>query len=117
MLSLRSGDNFWLLSPYYRNSSGGVYGFVLYSSGYLSNGYVSVTHGVRPSISLNPGTTAVSGTGTATDPWIVNPPTMQNATQASLAAAMPNNGDTTTLPDALKHWGTVHSAHKKPTNP
>ena len=70
---LRSGDDFWLLSPYYRLSSGSVYGFTLDSNGNLVSRNVSVTLGVRPSISLTSGTTATSGTGTAADPWIVNP--------------------------------------------
>lgn len=69
---LRSGAGFWLLSPDNRGSSGSVNEFYLDSTGILSYYYVSRSFGVRPSISLNPGTTAVSGTGTATDPWIVN---------------------------------------------
>ena len=64
---------FWLLSPGSRYSSGLVYGFTLFSSGYLEYSGVSNANGVRPSISLTSRTTAVSGTGTATDPWIVNP--------------------------------------------
>ena len=70
---LRSGDNFWLLSPYYRGSSGNVCEFYLGSSGSLNWGRVSDSTGVRPSISLTSGTMATSGTGTAADPWIVNP--------------------------------------------
>lgn len=70
---LRSGAYFWLLSPGGRYSSGGVFAFRVASSGDLNSIDVSDANGVRPSISLNPGTTAVSGTGTATDPWIVNP--------------------------------------------
>ena len=69
----RSGALFWLLSPTYRRSSGYVNEFYLGSDGSLHHNDVSSTDGVRPSISLNPGTTAVNGTGTATDPWIVNP--------------------------------------------
>ena len=70
---LRSGGYFWLLSPYYRLSSGSVLGFTLNSYGYLFNSFTSDADGVRPSISLNPGTSSVNGSGTATDPWIINP--------------------------------------------
>ena len=71
---LRSGSNFWLLSPNYRNASGSASGFALNSNGALFNsGSVYSARGVRPSISLKLGTTASSGTGTATDPWIVTP--------------------------------------------
>ncbi len=72
---LYSGTYFWLLSPYSRLSGGYANGFYLGPNGDLSGGYgiVVYTYGVRPSISLTSGTAAVSGTGTATDPWIVNP--------------------------------------------
>ena len=70
---LRSGGYFWLLSPYYRSSSGGVTAFYVRQSSNLSYFNISGTEGVRPTISLTSGTTAVSGTGTAADPWIVNP--------------------------------------------
>lgn len=70
---LRSGSNFWLLSPIYRSSSGDASGFRLSSSGGLSSSSVNSAYGVRPAISLTSGTVVASGTGTATDPWIVNP--------------------------------------------
>ena len=68
---LRSGSYFWLLSPNYRNSGGYAYGFGLGSNGYPGEGYVGGTNGVRPAISLTSGTTPASGSGTATDPWVV----------------------------------------------
>ncbi|MBR3172479.1 hypothetical protein IKF21_00985 [Candidatus Saccharibacteria bacterium] len=72
---LRSNRDFWLLSP---NRSNGLNGYVrggeLSMTGSLSDINVSSTQGVRPSISLTSGTTAVSGSGTATDPWVVNAP-------------------------------------------
>ena len=71
---LRSGSTFWLLSPHYRTSNGLAYEFYLYSDGILSYYYVGSSNGVRPAISLTSGTSAVDGTGTATNPWIVNPP-------------------------------------------
>ena len=68
---LRSGSYFWLLSPVYRGSSGHVYGFILYSGGDLDDYGVGSACGVRPAISLTSGTTPASGSGTATDPWVV----------------------------------------------
>ena len=69
---MRSGSHFWLLSPHYRYSSGYARGFYLFSDGYLNYDGVDYAFGVRPSISLNHETTVKSGTGTATDPWIIN---------------------------------------------
>lgn len=70
---LRSGSAFWLLSPYIRGMFGGAYGFSLRTNGAFNGDYVYNTYGVRPSISLKLGTTASSGSGTATDPWVVTP--------------------------------------------
>ena len=67
---LRSGSVFWLLSPDVRDSYGYAVGFSVVSGGKLSNGSVYNAYGVRPVISLAPGTT-VLGSGTATDPWEV----------------------------------------------
>ena len=67
---LRSGSNFWLLSPGTRHTDGNAVGFRVYSDGALYNGYVSNADGVRPVISLSSGT-RVLGSGTATDPWVV----------------------------------------------
>ena len=72
---LRSGSLFWLLSPNTRVSNGYAYGFLLYSYGDLDSLGVSNTYGVRPAISLLPGTKIASGSGTATSPWEVIPPT------------------------------------------
>ena len=47
---MRSGNNFWLLSPNNRNSSGNANEFNLNSNGNLNNN-VNNTNGVRPSIS------------------------------------------------------------------
>ena len=71
---LRSGSDFWLLSPYYRYSNGVAYGFYLNSGGTPSFAVVSYTRGVRPAISLASGTTISSGSGTATDPWVITAP-------------------------------------------
>lgn len=69
---LNSGSHFWLLSPNGRNSGGRAREFYLNSGGNLSNNYVNDSYGVRPAISLKPGTTVVDGEGTATDPWMIN---------------------------------------------
>ena len=97
---LRSGSYFWLLSPYRRSSNGYAYGFDLSSDGYLSDRIVNGSYAVRPAISLKEGTEVSSGSGTATDPWVIEPKTMQSVTSSDLATLMPNTGDTTTLPDA-----------------
>lgn len=70
---LHSGIVFWFLSPSHRLSTGGVFGSVLLS-GVLNSAYINNGYGVRPVISLIPGTVMQGGYGTATDPWIVNPP-------------------------------------------
>ena len=71
---LRSGYSFWLLSPRNRSSDGIAREFYLASNGRLYDFYVNNSRGVRPAISLKPGTTAASGTGIATDPWVVTAP-------------------------------------------
>ena len=72
---LSSGSDFWLLSPGFRTSGGYACEFSLYLLGFLSSGSdVYYARGVRPAISLTSGTTATSGTGTATDPWVVPAP-------------------------------------------
>ena len=68
---LRSGSDYWLLSPCARNLYGEVHVFDLHSSGYLNNYYTSGSRGVRPVISLKPYTEIAGGSGTATDPWTI----------------------------------------------
>ena len=72
---LRSGSIFWLLSPSNRRAGGYAYEFLLHSAGYVLSGGVYSARGVRPVISLTSGTSYVSGSGTAADPWVVNAPT------------------------------------------
>ena len=71
---LRSGSDFWMLSPVIRLSGGNARGFILLSVGSLVNYRVGSACGVRPAISLSPGTNVASGSGTATDPWVVTAP-------------------------------------------
>ncbi len=63
-----------MLSPVALGSGGGANGFILYPSGFIGGNDVRFAYGARPAISLTSEITAVSGTGVATDPWIVNPP-------------------------------------------
>ena len=69
---LRSGNRFWLLSPNIRGSDGYASEFTLHWIGLLGSHGVNNAEGVRPAISLKPGMAIVSGTGTATDPWVVS---------------------------------------------
>ena len=71
---LRSGNYFWFLSPANRSSNGNASEFYLNSDGYLNSSSVNVSYGVRPAISLSHSASITSGSGTATDPWIISPP-------------------------------------------
>ncbi|MBO7132077.1 hypothetical protein J6V85_02340, partial [Candidatus Saccharibacteria bacterium] len=63
---------YWTLSPL--RYSGTAYATVIYGNyQYFVN--AAYRRGLRPVVSLKPGTTAVSGSGTATDPWVVKAPT------------------------------------------
>ena len=68
---LYTGKNYWTLSPYL-SSNGITAGILLNSGGKLNAIYViNVSYGVRPVISLKSGTEISSGSGTSTDPFIV----------------------------------------------
>lgn len=66
---LYTGEWYWLLSPsiffYY------AYGSDVAPNGSLSNYYIVNLIGVRPSVSLAPGTKTTEGNGTVDDPYIV----------------------------------------------
>ena len=67
---LTSGAAWWSLSPYnFGNSYAG--GFGLGSYGNLYNDFVNDSYGLRPSVSLKPGTPVVKGTGTVADPYVI----------------------------------------------
>ena len=73
---LRSGNDFYLLSPGTR-SSGSVSELYIASGGGLNySQVVSVQKGARPVVSLKSGTTPASGSGTATDPWVISEPSL-----------------------------------------
>ena len=67
---LKTGQYWWSLSPYYFNYSNAS-GFNVYSDGGLSNYRVDYSRGVRPSVSLAPGTKSIDGEGTPESPYIV----------------------------------------------
>lgn len=72
---LRSGTTFWFLSPSARNSEGTTYQFDMHVNGYVYGGnYAHNSRGVRPMMSLRHNTTISSGSGTATNPWVINAP-------------------------------------------
>lgn len=67
---LRTGSNFWTMSPYARTGTY-AYSFYLNTNGYLQNGRVDTAYGIRPVISLVYGTMINGGSGTATNPWTI----------------------------------------------
>lgn len=67
---LRTGQYYWSLSPRSFGNTGAT-GFRVGSSGDLRNNGVDYSYGVRPSVSLAPGTKHSGGDGTETSPYIV----------------------------------------------
>ena len=65
-------NKFWWSGSPYNFYSSGAYGFDVGTSGNLSNNKVSNAIGVRPAVSLKPGTKFASGgTGISTNPYVV----------------------------------------------
>ena len=65
-----TGENYWLGSPYgFINSDAND--FFVPISGSLGGTYVTVSLGVRPVVSLKPGTEYVDGEGSGDDPFLV----------------------------------------------
>ena len=67
---LYTNQYWWSGSPNYFNNSS-AYGFGVPSGGHLSNYHVRNAIGVRPAVSLKPGTKFSSGDGSYTDPYVV----------------------------------------------
>ena len=69
---LNNGSTYtsWSLTPIYFNT---YYAFVFYvnDDGVIDYNNVDGTYGLRPSVSLKPGLPIVSGTGTVTDPYVI----------------------------------------------
>lgn len=66
---LNNGQYVWLGSPYYFYNNYANFGAV-YSSGFI-NSYVGSSWGVRPAVSLKPGTNITSGDGSYTSPFVI----------------------------------------------
>ena len=70
-LNVGSSNYYWALSPYTFINNYAA-GFIVYTSGYLSDRSVINTYGVRPVVSLATGTTFASGgAGTVNNPYVV----------------------------------------------
>ncbi len=67
---LYTNQDYWTMSPYYFRSST-ANGFYVGDYGYINWSDITDTYGVRPVINLN-ADVELSGTGTASDPFIVN---------------------------------------------
>ena len=67
---LNSGSSYWSLSPngFY---DGNAVELRVNSDGNLSRSSVYHTYGLRPVVSLKPGTPVVSGSGTVADPYVI----------------------------------------------
>ena len=68
---LYNGKDWWTLSPCYDSSNATAVVFRSAFSGVLGNNGVKVFHGVRPAVSLAPGTDFASGDGSADNPYKV----------------------------------------------
>ena len=64
-----TGSYYWLLSPGDFDIS--AFGGVVESAGYLNSYFLDDTIGVRPAVSLNPGTKYASGDGSVDNPFVV----------------------------------------------
>jgi hypothetical protein len=67
---LYTGQWWWSLSPFRSASSYAIVCYV-YFDGSLGNGNVYGSGGVRPAVSLKPGTTYTSGDGSTSTPYVV----------------------------------------------
>ena len=66
----KTGQAYWLLaSEYFTNVE--TYGHHIDTTGNFGQSFVASLHGVRPVVSLKPGTEYASGTGSMDDPYIV----------------------------------------------
>ena len=67
---LYTGQTVWSVSPYYFSNIG-TRGFFLYSSGNFSGGGGDNAYGLRPSVSLKPGTVVSGGNGSSDSPYVI----------------------------------------------
>ena len=69
---LNTGQVYWLMSPFdFVSISKKARVWRLLEGGFLNATSPTTLHGVRPAISLKAGTTAISGDGTASNPYVI----------------------------------------------
>ena len=68
---LYTGQNYWSFSPGILSQTNNMYQLIMSSGGFLYNRSVSNNIGVRPAISLLPGTRINGGDGTADNPYVI----------------------------------------------
>ena len=70
----KTGQNYWLASPSYFDATDiyGALGRFVYSNGDMGGSYVNDTFGVRPAVSLTPGTCYSDGDGSMEHPYIID---------------------------------------------
>ena len=70
---MKSGSIYWTMSPSLYQNNITAYGFYVSRDGSLNgeSNSLSNTFGLRPAVSLKLGTPIVSGTGTVTDPYVI----------------------------------------------
>ena len=68
---LNAGAWYWTMSPASYNPETWAQVFIVANNGGLSNSYPGSSDGVRPVISVKPGQPVASGTGTVTDPYVI----------------------------------------------
>ena len=66
----KTGRDYWLASPYYFNY-GNAYGRFVSQSGGVYDRYLFSANGVRPAVSLRPGTRYSDGDGSMANPYVV----------------------------------------------
>ena len=69
--ALKAGYDYWLASPLYFKSDG-ILGRVVSGIGGMGIYDINSTGGVRPAVSLKPGTTYLLGDGSMANPYVVD---------------------------------------------
>ena len=68
---LKGSTSSWTLSPEMYNINGGAYMFMFNGVGTISDYVVNNSQGIRPAISIKPGQSIIKGTGTSTNPYVI----------------------------------------------
>ena len=69
---LYNGNDYWTLSSFIYDLQGAALGFTLDSKGRLVSGIVVDSYGMRPVVSLKPGTLLSGGDGSSASPFVIN---------------------------------------------